>query len=66
MDFSKAVKNEMNPLAEDISRLCRINSAEGDAKPGMPFGEGPAKALEAILAIGEAMGFRTEIGRAHV
>ena len=59
MDFSKAVKNEMNPLAEDISRLCRINSAEGDAKPGMPFGEGPAKALEAILAIGEAMGFRT-------
>ena len=33
---------------------------EGEAKPGMPFGEGPAKALDAVLQLGEKMGFRTE------
>jgi len=46
MDFKKAVKEAMEPLAQDISALCRINSVEGEPKPGMPFGEGPAKALD--------------------
>lgn len=60
MDFTKAIKDSMEPLARDISALCRINSVEGDPKPGMPFGEGPAKALAEALKMGEAMGFKTE------
>lgn len=60
MDFTKAIKDSMEPLARDISALCRINSVEGEPKPGMPFGEGPAMALAEALKMGEAMGFKTE------
>lgn len=60
MDFTKEIKSVMEPLAQDISALCQINSVEAEAKPGMPFGEGPAKALQLALEMGEKMGFRTE------
>ena len=60
MDFKKQIENNIDPLIEDISAVCQINSVEGEPLPGIPFGEGPAKALEAMLDIGEAMGFRTE------
>ena len=35
MDFKKAAGAYVNALAEDISALCRINSVESEAKPGM-------------------------------
>ncbi len=39
-------------LIEAISRLVRIPSIRGgEAEPGMPFGAGPAKALEEALAL---------------
>ena len=60
MDFTAYIDRAMEPLAADIAALCRINSVMGEAKPGMPFGEGPAAALKAALDMGEAMGFRTE------
>ena len=60
MDFKKQIENNIDPLIEDISSVCQINSVEGEPQPGMPFGEGPAKALEAMLNIGETMGFKTE------
>lgn len=60
MDFTQAVREALQPLTEDIAALCKIKSVEGDPKPGMPFGEGPAQALEAALAMGERMGFKTE------
>ena len=60
MDFKKQIEAVMEPLAQDISALCQINSVEGEPQSGMPFGEGPAKALEAALALGERLGFRTE------
>lgn len=60
MDFKKAIEAAMPALIEDIAALCRINSVESEAKPGMPFGEGVAQALDAALKMGEDMGFRTE------
>ena len=60
MDFKNSVKSSMKPMIEDIAALCRINSVEGEEKPGMPFGEGVAEALDAALKLGESMGFRTE------
>ena len=60
MDFKKAIEAAMEPLTQDISALCQINSVEGEPQPGMPFGEGPARALEAALEMGEKLGFRTE------
>lgn len=59
MDFKNLMKESIEPLAHDISELCKINSVEGDPKPDMPFGEGPAKALQAFLALGDKMGFKT-------
>lgn len=60
MDFKHAIEASMKPLAEDIAALCRINSVEAEAKPGMPFGEGVAQALDASLKLGEKFGFKTE------
>ena len=59
MKFKEEIRKNMPLLAEDISSLCKINSVEGEPQPGMPFGEGPAKALNAMLEIGEKMGFKT-------
>ncbi len=60
MDFKKAIDASMDSLVQDIAALCRINSVEGEAKPGMPFGEGVSEALHTALKMGEDMGFRTE------
>ncbi|MBQ9961631.1 MAG: dipeptidase PepV [Firmicutes bacterium] len=60
MDFKKAIDNSMESLVQDIAALCRINSVEGEEKPGMPFGEGVAQSLEAALKLGQDMGFKTE------
>ena len=38
-------------MINDICKLIRIKSDRGEAKEGMPFGEGPAKALEEALSI---------------
>lgn len=47
-------------LIEAISRLVRIPSIRGEAEPGMPFGAGPAKALEEALALCREWGFSAE------
>lgn len=47
------IDSKRNEMLQDLSELVRIDSQRGEAKEGMPFGEGPAKALaqaEALLA----------------
>lgn len=44
-------------LLRDCSELIRIPSEKGEPKPGMPFGEAPAKALDAAEKIAKSMGF---------
>ena len=56
MDFTHYIAEAMNPLMADIAALCRINSVQGEAQPGKPFGEGPAAALEAALKMKDATG----------
>lgn len=43
-------------LVEAVSRLVRIDSTIGEAKPGKPFGEGPAAALEEMLKLSAELG----------
>ncbi len=50
----------VNAMVDDISRLIRIDSTRGEAAEGMPFGPGPAAALQKALAIAEGMGFRVQ------
>ncbi len=43
----------------NIARLVAINSVEGEAAPGAPFGEGPARALDEGLRIARELGLKT-------
>lgn len=47
-------------MLRDIAALIRIPSSEGAALPGMPFGEGPALALEEAMGIAREMGFAVQ------
>ncbi len=44
-------------LIEDVKKLVRIPSDRGAAQPGMPYGEGPVRALKAALEMAEGYGF---------
>ena len=44
---------------KNLNRLVRHNSVLSEAKPGMPFGQGPADVLAEALQIAEEMGFET-------
>lgn len=61
MDIQKTISAWVDAheseLIADISRLVAVKSARGDALEGMPFGEGPAKALEEALKICAKYGF---------
>ena len=53
-------ENHRNEILDDIASLIEINSVRGDAKEGMPFGEGPAKAVAKADEIAKRMGFITK------
>ena len=42
-----------------LAPIIAVNSITGEAAPGMPFGPGPAEALDKTLALAESWGFRT-------
>ena len=46
-------------VVEEIQKAIRIRSVEEAPLPGMPFGEGPAKALKHFLELGETLGFES-------
>ncbi|MDO4296217.1 MAG: Sapep family Mn(2+)-dependent dipeptidase [bacterium] len=52
--YMEAHKKEM---VEDIFTLCRINSEKMPYKEGMPYGEGPYRALHRALDMAEDYGF---------
>ena len=47
-------------LVEAISRLVRIRSVREEPQPGMPFGPGPAAALDEALKLAGELGFATK------
>lgn len=51
------IEENRSRLVADIGRLVAVRSVEEAPLPGAPFGEGPKKALETALQIGEEMGF---------
>ena len=46
-------------MLEDLKTLVRIDSQKGEAQPGKPFGEGPAKVLDTAEAMLKKYGFQT-------
>ncbi len=57
MDIKERAQAYQNDIIEGIRSLVAIRSVEEEPKDGMPFGEGPAKALQHILAMGKSLGF---------
>ena len=47
-------------ILEAVQASIQIESVRGIPSQSMPFGEGPAKALQHALKIGASLGFRTE------
>ena len=44
-------------LLDDIAKLVAIDSTRGEAQEGLPYGPGPAAALECAMGIARGMGF---------
>ena len=60
MDIRKRIDELTEDMLQDLSDLVKHNSVQGEAKPGMPFGEGPAAALQEALKIAERLGLETK------
>jgi len=54
------VQSHREAYLQDVKRLVDIPSTKGEAKEGMPFGEGPAAALQEALHIAEEHGFQVK------
>lgn len=59
-DIDKAIADYEESLIKDIARVVKHNSVESEALEGMPFGQGPADALNEALQICEDLGFETK------
>ena len=44
--IDKFINDNRENIIRDIARLVAIDSVEGKAEPGAPFGKGPKQALE--------------------
>ena len=53
------IEKNKDALFADIKRLVDINSVQTAPKPGMPSGEGVARALDTALVMARGMGFET-------
>lgn len=60
MELKESVARQKQALLKTLSEAIKIRSVQEEAKPGMPFGEGPAKCLAYMLKVCEDMGFRTK------
>ncbi|WP_448379168.1 dipeptidase PepV [Fervidobacterium sp.] len=62
-DISKIINEKVdkyfNEILEALRKVIAIKSVMGEPKEGMPFGEGPAKALHETLKIAEELGFKS-------
>lgn len=59
MDIKEQIHGLTEEMLANLGRLVAIDSQLGTPAEGMPFGEGPAKALEEGLKIAEELGFKT-------
>ncbi len=59
MEIKDRVKQYKEDIIKDIRKLVAIRSVQEEAKEGMPFGEGPANALNKALKLGRSLGFKT-------
>jgi len=56
--LNEIVDKHSDELVAALQDMIRIKSVRGEAREGMPFGEGPCKALKKQLEIAEKLGFK--------
>ncbi|MGC8902665.1 MAG: dipeptidase PepV [Fervidobacterium sp.] len=57
LKINELVNKYFDDVLTTLGRVIKIRSVMGEPKDGMPFGEGPAKALEETLLIAKELGF---------
>lgn len=60
MTTDQFIDEHAEEMLADLKTLVRIPSMRGEAKPGMPFGEEPARALAAAKELMESYGLTTK------
>lgn len=60
------IDNHFSEMVRDLAMLVAIPSIKGEPEEGKPFGEGPAAALEAMLALAKKYGFHTQNHEGYV
>lgn len=56
--ISSKIDEMKDDLIESVQNIIKIKSVESEAKEGMPYGEGVAKALECALDTAKKLGFK--------
>ncbi|HEY5560805.1 MAG TPA: dipeptidase PepV [Clostridiaceae bacterium] len=59
MDINEMIDELREKIIISTLELVKIKSLQGEAQPGMPFGEGVSKVLNKALEISKALGFTT-------
>ncbi len=60
MGLDPVIDKMKDEIIASTQNIVRIKSVKGEAKPGMPFGQGVNEALEYVLDLGDKMGLRTK------
>lgn len=59
LKINELVEKYFDDILNSLGRVIKIRSVMGKPEENMPFGEGPAKALEETLKIAKELGFET-------
>ena len=60
MDLKEKVLNYKDEVVKEIQNAVKVRSVKEAPLPGMPFGEGPAKALDHFMDLAKKLGFKAE------
>lgn len=60
MDLKEKVLEYKDEVVKEIQNAVRVKSVKEAPLPGMPFGEGPAKALDYFMNLAKKLGFKAE------
>ena len=60
MDLKEKVLEYKDEVVKEIQNAVRVKSVKEAPLPGMPFGEGPAKALDHFMDLAKKLGFKAE------
>ena len=60
MDLKEKVLGYKDEVVKEIQNAIRVKSVKEAPLPGMPFGEGPAKALDHFMDLAKKLGFKAE------